>query len=453
MSDSRKDTETLSEYIRKHPSEIEMGNLKSLQPFAIGLEYTPPARGTWTIAHTPMLIPDSFEIYVCPDSCLRGVVLSALEDRGMDRFAAVSVTEQDVVGEEMEDLFIEGVTDILTDLPALPPCVLVVTSCIHHFAATDLKLIFSELRERFPSVDFVESYMNCTMRKTRLNYEEVQWRQNYRPLRPVRKNPRSVNVIGNYFVLDRESELVRMLEDAGYTLRDICRTKDYEEYLTMAESILNLYTWPVAREACRDLQERLGQKPLYLPYSWDGEEIRTALQELAEATGASLPELDRLEEEAYRELRKSAEAAKGWEVQIDALSTPRPLELARLLIQCGFSVQTVYSDSILPGDEQAAEKLKKEAPSLRLRTMTHYRDRYRPRTDAENVKGSLLAIGQRAAYFSGTEYYVDMVSNEGLWGFTGIKKLAGMIRDSLAKPKDVRKQIQIKAKGCHPCGR
>ena len=50
-------------------------------PYKPGLEYTPPARGTWTIAHTPLLVPESVEVYVCPESCLRGVSLSAAKMR------------------------------------------------------------------------------------------------------------------------------------------------------------------------------------------------------------------------------------------------------------------------------------------------------------------------------------------------------------------------------------
>ena len=48
-------------------------------PFPKGLVYAPPARGTWTIAHSPMLIPGCHEIYVCCPCCLHGVVLSADE--------------------------------------------------------------------------------------------------------------------------------------------------------------------------------------------------------------------------------------------------------------------------------------------------------------------------------------------------------------------------------------
>ncbi|MGI6212278.1 MAG: nitrogenase component 1 [Anaerovoracaceae bacterium] len=416
-------------------------------PFYIGLEYTPPARGTWTIAHTPMLIPGAHMIFVCPECCLRGVVLSAEEDGGLDRFSMVTVEEQDVIGDQMESLFVEGVTDVLHKLPALPPLVMIYTSCIHHFLAVDLDLIFSELERRFPGVDFVRAYMNCTMRKTRLNYEEVQWRQNYAALKPAEKDPKRVNFVGNYYALRRGSEPVRMLEDAGYTVGDLCRTRTYEEYQELAKASLNIYNWPVAKECARSLNARLGQEPFYLPYSWDGDEIEASLRALAEKTGAPMPDLASLREEAERALDEARKKTDGMEVRIDAVGTPRPLGLARLLLSHGFDVTTVYTDAILPGDEDAAAWLKEHDPDLTLCSMTHHRSRYMDR----NEEGKrILAIGQRAAYFSGTENFVDLVANSGLIGYTGIRELAEQIGDAASAPKDTRRLIQIKAKGCRP---
>ena len=52
-------------------------------PFVSGLEYASPARGTWNIVHTGMLIPEAHEIFVCAASCLRGVVLTAAEVKAL----------------------------------------------------------------------------------------------------------------------------------------------------------------------------------------------------------------------------------------------------------------------------------------------------------------------------------------------------------------------------------
>ena len=59
------------------------------EPFPQGLEYASPARGTWNIVHTGMLIPQAHEIFVCAASCLRGVVLTAAELGAQDRFSTV----------------------------------------------------------------------------------------------------------------------------------------------------------------------------------------------------------------------------------------------------------------------------------------------------------------------------------------------------------------------------
>ncbi|MBR4132044.1 MAG: nitrogenase, partial [Oscillospiraceae bacterium] len=102
-------------------------------PFASGLEYSSPARGTWNIVHTGMLIPEAHEIFVCAAGCLRGVVLTAAEMNAMDRFSTVAVREHNLLDGDLEPLIIDGVSDILGKLPKLPPAVLVYTSCVHHF--------------------------------------------------------------------------------------------------------------------------------------------------------------------------------------------------------------------------------------------------------------------------------------------------------------------------------
>ena len=62
-------------------------------PFAPGVEYAAPARGPWNIVHVGMLVPESHQIFVCAQGCLRGVVLTAAEMGAMDRFSTIAVQE------------------------------------------------------------------------------------------------------------------------------------------------------------------------------------------------------------------------------------------------------------------------------------------------------------------------------------------------------------------------
>ena len=107
-------------------------------PFRSGLEYSAPARGTWNIVHTGMLLPEGHEIFVCAASCLRGVVLTAAEQGTSDRFSTIAVRENNLLDGDMEQLIIDGVGEILSKLPKRPPAVLLYTSCIHHFTGCEM---------------------------------------------------------------------------------------------------------------------------------------------------------------------------------------------------------------------------------------------------------------------------------------------------------------------------
>ena len=66
-------------------------------PFVSALEYNSPVHGNWNIVHTGMQVPESIQIYVCADNCMRGVVLTAAEMNAADRFSFVLVEEQNLL--------------------------------------------------------------------------------------------------------------------------------------------------------------------------------------------------------------------------------------------------------------------------------------------------------------------------------------------------------------------
>ncbi len=51
--------------------------------------------GNWNIVHTGMQVPESIQIYVCADNCMRGVVLTAAEMNAADRFSFVLVERRE----------------------------------------------------------------------------------------------------------------------------------------------------------------------------------------------------------------------------------------------------------------------------------------------------------------------------------------------------------------------
>ena len=60
----------------------------------------------------------------------------------------------------------------------------------------------------------------------------------------------------------------------------------------------------------------------------------------------------------------------------------------------------------------------------------------------------ILALGQKAAYFTGSNNFVNIVEGGGMYGFSGIIKLCDLMIDAFLNEKDMKKLIQFKGLGC-----
>ncbi|MBQ9272107.1 MAG: nitrogenase [Mogibacterium sp.] len=457
----------------KLPS-VRIGDASFPAPFRSGLEYSSPARGTWNIVHTGMLVPQLHLVYVCAAGCLRGVVLTAAEMGAVDRFSSVVVRENDLLDGDMEDLIIDGVTDIINKLPKRPPAVMVHTSCIHHFTGTDIDMVYRELRSRFPDIDFADGYMNPIMRKSGLTPDQLMRTSIYKFLRPCEEDRGTVSIIGSDIPTQPDSDLMQMLRRGGLTVREITSCKTYEEYQRMAEAGVFISYYPDAAPGGDTLAERLSRKHFKLAFSFDYGEIDRTFAELAELleqeTGRS--GLARTEEEIAQkraECEAAAEETKALigdtPVAIDYTFCPRPLGLAMLLLDHGFNVKKVYLDGVSGGDKATFEYLQKVFPDLELCPTVHVDMRFAntansadpaPEADAENKGTSacgMLAIGQKAAYFENTNHFINVVEGGGMNGYEAVTRTFDLMQDAYREEKDMRGLVQIKGLGCEVCVR
>ncbi|MBR5367105.1 MAG: nitrogenase [Clostridia bacterium] len=427
--------------------DVRIADAAYPSPFRGGLEFSAPARGTWNIVHTGMLVPEAHEIFVCAQGCLRGVVLTAAEMGASERFSTVAVRQNNVTDGDLEDSLIEGVSDILEKLPKKPPAVLVYTSCIHHFMGADLSHIYKTLRARFPEIDFTDCYMNPIMRKSGLTPDQLMRRQLYSLLHGAPKRDKTVLIAGNDFQTDDDGDFVSHLRQYGWEIYEIQRTKTYAEYQTLAGATLCLTNQPAAFPGGELLKSRFGMPHLHLPLSYDYEEIETHYRTFCDAAGIPYPDFAALTERCEDALDAAKQAIGDAPVEIDYTVTSRPLSLARMLLSHGFRVTRVYLDGI-SGEEQADfDALQESAPDLLLSPTVDPVMRVRPRETGEMT----LAVGQKAAYFTGSDRFVNLVENGGLYGFAAVYGMADLMRDAWQTPKDARSLIQIKGMGCSSC--
>ena len=425
-------------------------------PFQPGLEFNSPAHGNWNIVHTGMLVPEAQQIYVCADNCMRGVVLTAAEMNAADRFSFVIVEEKDLLGGNLEDVTIEGVTDVLKRLDKKPKAVLLFTVCLHHFLGSDLDRIYGELEKRFPEIFFMRCFMDPIMQKTGPTPDQKLRLAMYDAVQERKADPKCVTVLGSDFALDEGSDICRILKKNEILLREIPTCETWEDYQNLGEGSLILNCYPAGKFGAEKQAERLGRPFLYLPGSFDYEEIQEQEEKLLgmleQQNNRKTGEIKGLDIE--KEIRECEEALShahqiigDTPIAVDYLFHPRPLGLTKLLLTHKFQVQSVFLDSISPEEREVFFWLKENYPELKLISTIRPEMRVRTRQQSEKI----LAIGQKAAWFTGSRNFVNMVQGGGLWGFDGIRHTAQLMVEAFHEEKDPEDLIVRKGWGCESC--
>ena len=425
-------------------------------PFQPGLEFNSPAHGNWNIVHTGMLVPEAQQIYVCADNCMRGVVLTAAEMNAADRFSFVIVEEKDLLSGNLEDVTIEGVTDVLKRLDKKPKAVLLFTVCLHHFLGSDLDRIYGELEKRFPEIFFMRCFMDPIMQKTGPTPDQKLRLAMYDAVQERKADPKCVTVLGSDFALDEGSDICRILKKNEILLREIPTCETWEDYQNLGEGSPILNCYPAGKFGAEKQAERLGRPFLYLPGSFDYGEIQEQEEKLLGMLGQqnnrktgkiNVLDIEKEIRECEEALSHAHQIIGDTPIAVDYLFHPRPLGLTKLLLTHGFQVQSVFLDSISPEEKEVFFWLKENYPELKLISTVRPEMRVRTRQQSEKI----LAIGQKAAWFTGSRNFVNMVQGGGLWGFDGIRHTAQLMVEAFHEEKDPEDLIVRKGWGCESC--
>ena len=424
--------------------QVPIGKTDGMKLFSHHPEFNPPAHGVWNIVHVGMLVPGAHQIYVCGVNCMRGVVLTAAEMGQSQRFSMVLLEEEDLIQGTVEDVTLEGVASVLEKLPKLPPVVMVFTVCTHRFLGCDLDYIYGNLEQRFPTVRFLRCFMEPITQKEGLSPDQRLRKTMYDPLPLCPAREKTAAILGSDFRLDAGADLRRMLENSGWTLLEIQNYDTYADYLELAQAQVMLSTFPRGQYGTEETAKRLGRKHFYLPGSFSYAEIARMEERLAAELGLKCLDIE-AEQKACDEALEQAKAAIGeMPIAIDYTLHPRPLGLARLLLEHGFHVERVYLDSVTQEEQDDFQWLRENRPELMLIATTQPQLRFKSREPDAPV----LALGQIAAWAEGTPWFVNLVEGGGLWGYDGIRTMAKQMVEAAQTKKDTKNLVPRKGLGC-----
>ena len=453
-------TETSSE----GPSRIPVSKASFPAPFAQELEFNPPVHETWNIVHIGMLMPQAHQIYICSDNCMRGVVMTAAEMNAIERFSCVVLEEKDMHSGNLEEITLEGVSDVLLKIrrkrgeEGLPKAVLVFPVCLHHFMGCDLGYVYKELEKRFPQIVFIKGWMDPIMQKTGPSPDMKLRKAMMDILMPYEEKNGLSALIGDIYALDPESDLMRLIraaDEARGTVSTPLQIQDCEtlkEYQALSGREVLITRSPMSAVSVRQTARRLDCKGLYLPAVMDYAGIRKELETAAEAlcitseqAGISFEQEETLCEDALQHLR---DVVGDTPIAIDYIAVQRPLGFARLLLERGFAVREVYLDAVSPEEENDFLWLKENRGEVLLCSTIHVKGRLLHAGAIDSEHSGFLAVGPKAAWFCGTEHFVNLVDYGGMWGYSGIRKMASLMEDAFENAKDTKDLVPRKGLGC-----
>lgn len=412
------------------------------------LEYTCPSHGGWGMVRTGMLVPDSYQLFVCPSACGRHGALGAVKQGLKNRLCYLYLEESDIIS-GYDNAIIEAAGEMFERLGFRPKVLFVFVSCLDDLIGTDCDAVIDELSMLYPDVQFRMCHMNPISGESEEPPQKGIWKNMYSLLERSEDMPRRrVNTLGNLRAVHSESELHTFLQCLG--IEKVCQVDacdSYEEFRDMGNNCLNLVVSSQADRAAQLLKRKENMEYMDALISYDFDEIEETydaivrkLQELQIVGENELPKqakdvLEQSRKKAQEAILTAKEKVGEKSISLDYSAFFRPLKAARFLLKQGFCIDGIYMKDIDTEDEDYRWFTENtDIPIIKVNGADM--------VNKWKTNGEGIAIGMEAAYVTGSEHVVVMFQDEEMYGYHGVCRLMKMLCDCLEEKTDLEQTIQ-----------
>lgn len=397
------------------------------------LAYNSPGAEGFGVKRAGLAVPESVMLIVAPGCCGRNTSIVSSMPQYKDRFFYLMMDETDLVTGRHLKRIPDAVCEVVSHLEkkgSKPRVVMICITCVDALLGTDMERVCSACERALGDGTRVRpSYMYALTREGR-RPPMVHVRQTlYSLLEPMEKDPRSVNIIGNFAPLE-DGELQKMLFNAGVKhIRQISTCGTYDEFLKMASANFNIVTNPEVRAAAHDMSSRLGIPYIELTRTYDVAKTAAQYKAFANAVGITI---DTSEEES--KAKEAVESLKAdhpdLTFNIGECLNADPFELALSLVRYGFKVGEIYA-ALAPEKFKYVSKLAELSPDTKIfcnmePTMLYY---------DVSASRAHISLGKDAAFYCPDIPNIAWNSDIQPFGFQGITKLMETIGKTMKEAR------------------
>ena len=393
------------------------------------LAYNSPGAEGFGVKRAGLSVPESVMLIVAPGCCGRNTSIVSSMPQYEDRFFYLMMDETDLVTGRHLNRIPDAVSEVVSFLQGqnkAPRVVMICITCVDALLGTDMERVCAACEKKIEDtgIRVRPCYMYALTREGR-RPPMVHVRQTlYSLLAPMEKDPRSVNIIGQFAPL-AEGELQKYLLEAGVkSIRQISTCGTYDEFLKMASANFNIVTNPEARASADDMTKALGIPYIELTRVYGIRQVALQYQAFANAAGI---EIDLSEDLAAAEKAVQDLKTKHPDLtfSIGECINADPFELSLSLVRYGFKVDEIYA-TLAPERFKYMAKLAELSPDTKIYcnmepTMLYY---------DVSASRAQVSLGKDAAYYCPDIPNVAWNEDVQPFGFQGIIELMARIDEA-----------------------
>ena len=389
------------------------------------LAFNSPGATGFGVKRAGLVVPGSVMLLVAPGCCGRNTKLVAEIPGYEDRFFFLLMDESDIVNGDHLSRVPQAVKEVVEYLDEKPSVVMVCGTCVDALLGTDWDRVCRKA-EAAAGVKVRPCYMYALTREGRKPPMVLVRKTIYSMLEPVKKDPRTVNLLGYFSPLRDDSELYDILHQMGIrTVNEISRCEDFDSYLGMAAANFNIVLNHEARTAAEDIAGRLSIPYLELTRLYQIDKIASQYRAFAGSIGTEIDDAP-FRQSAEEAVRRFASEHPDCSIAVGEMMNANAFELALALSKYGFRVPEIYSN-ISPEDYVYIRRLAEISPETKVYTnlsptMMYY--------DCSNAEVS-LTIGKDAEYYHPDCPNVPWNEEKQPFGYAGVTALFTQMSEAL----------------------
>ena len=389
------------------------------------LAFNSPGAQGFGVKRAGLSVPGSVMLLVAPGCCGRNTQLLNAPGGLGDKFFYLLQDETDIVTGRHLNKISKAVKEVVDHLDPKPSCVMICITCVDALLGTDMERVCRKASE-YAGVPVLPCYMYALTREGRIPPMVAVRKTVYSLLEPSEKNPKTVNLLGEFAPFSDDCEIYDLLKSIGITkINELSRCRDFEEYKQMSQANFNLLLNPESRYAAEDLRKRLNIPSIELSRVYQIDKIHHQYELFANALGVSL------DDSLY--MRKAQEAVDTFcqkhgslRFAIGEWVNADPFEMALALTRYGHKVTEIYG-TVTDTNFIYIRNLAKLSPDTRIftnlsPTMLHYNC---SETNAD------ISIGKDAGFYNTGCPNVPFNDENKPFGFAGVTKLFRLLDSKL----------------------